>query len=158
MNLFSIVVNYADRYYIIMLRLVLAVLLVWSHNVVAGNSIYVCNPDQAAYFKYSAAQDTWQPEVKNEGELTFVIQETYKGWDASVIGMGENTVFYCDISIMNKDVVYCTHETNSLSLEFNKSNLRYALSIVAGYAFDWYLKEGVVTPGVEIGRCVVTNG
>ena len=125
--------------------------------LLAGGAIYVCTPGQGVHYTYSADDQSWRPEIGSEGDIGFMINKTVKRWYVQLNDRPEKTNFKCEVSIANKDVIYCTHESNMVLIEFNESNLRYTLAFVTGYSFDWYMKEGKVSPGMEIGTCIATN-
>jgi len=137
--------------------LLLVTVFISSQTTAAGGPTYVCSPDQSIGFEYNESSGSWQSFARDGGDEVLLIDQGPRSWRITVIGAAEGTTFDCKISEMSNAVVHCLHESGTTLIEFDEDALRYTVSLVTGYAFNWYINEGKVTPMMAIGQCVTTN-
>ena len=154
---FLIIINHVIKVWAIHPLLLLVSTFIFSQSAAALSPQYVCNPDQSTGFEYNEASESWQGYVGDGGDEVLLIDEGPEGWRVEVIGAVEGTIFDCNISEISTAVIHCLHESGTTLIEFDEKALRYTLSLVTGYAFNWYINEGKVSPMMEIGECVTTN-
>ena len=136
------------------LGLVLIGVLVCSPTFAEDDS-YVCVAESAVGFDYNNTSKKWErTDFKTESKyVVSKSSDASKGWEVKKIGQSEGTS--CGNGFDENGFIRCSGIIDFL---MNNKSLRYIVSHLFGYVIKEYpegsqLKEGSLTPYLEIGQC-----